>query len=79
MELTKKKIEILKQDENIESVEEDAMLFATELVRSRQLAEEEPYGIEMVLEDVVWWKSKFDSNPPTGVSKVCVVDTGKFS
>merc|ERR1712176_1563102 len=76
MKLTKKQIEDLKQDENIESVEEDAMLFATELVRSRQLAEVEPYGIEMVLEDVVWWKSKFDSNPPTGVSKVCVVDTG---
>merc|ERR1712176_853538 len=76
MKLTKKQIEDLKQDENIESVEEDAMLFATELVRSRQLAEEEPYGIEMVLEDVVWWKNQFDSNPPTGVSKVCVVDTG---
>merc|ERR1712176_1064155 len=40
------------------------------------LAEEEPYGIEMVLEDVDWWKSKFASSPPTGSAKVCVVDTG---
>merc|ERR1711923_326635 len=36
----------------------------------------EPYGNEMVLEDVDWWKSKFASSPPTGSAKVCVVDTG---
>merc|ERR1712176_859781 len=40
------------------------------------LAEEEPYGIEMVLEDVDWWEDKFANSPPTGSSKVCVVDTG---
>merc|ERR1711923_579038 len=76
MELTKREIELLKQDENIEAVEPDEYLYATEILRSRQLAEEEPYGIGMVLEDVAWWKAKFDSSPPTGSSKVCVVDTG---
>merc|ERR1712157_315396 len=54
----------------------DSTVYATELVRSRQLAEEEPYGIGMVLEDVAWWKDKFANSPPTGSSKVCVVDTG---
>merc|ERR1711902_392554 len=76
MELTKREIELLMQDENIENVEPDEFLYATELLRSRELAEEEPYGIGMVLEDVAWWKEKFDSSPPTGSSKVCVVDTG---
>merc|ERR1711971_314592 len=76
MKLTKKEIEMLKEDGDIESVEEDLELYALEHIRSRQLAEEEPYGIGMVLEDVSWWKGKFDSNPPAGLSKVCVVDTG---
>merc|ERR1712157_466328 len=84
MELTKEQIETLKKDENIQTIEPDSMLYATELLRSRELAnvlenvlaEEEPYGIEMVLEDVSWWKSKFESSPPTGSAKVCVVDTG---
>merc|ERR1712176_572555 len=76
MELTKKEIETLKQNKNIENIEPDFTLYATELLRSRELAEEEPYGIEMVLEDVDWWKSKFASSPPTGSAKVCVVDTG---
>merc|ERR1719278_1274057 len=80
MELTKEQIESLKKDENIQTIEPDGMLWALELLRSRELAnvlaEEEPYGIEMVLEDVDWWKSKFESSPPTGSAKVCVVDTG---
>jgi len=76
MELTKKQIETLRQNENIIRIEPDAKAYATELLRSRELAEEEPYGIEMVLEDVDWWKSKFASSPPTGSAKVCVVDTG---
>merc|ERR1719278_1954689 len=80
MELTKEQIESLKKDENIQTIEPDGMLWALELLRSRELAnvlaEEEPYGIEMVLEDVSWWKSKFESSPPTGSAKVCVVDTG---
>merc|ERR1712176_799587 len=76
MELTKNQIEILKQNENIEAVEPDEMMYATELLRSRQLVEEEPYGIGMVLEDVAWWEDKFANSPPTGSSKVCVVDTG---
>merc|ERR1711971_1028434 len=76
MKLTKKEIEMLKEDGDIESVEEDLELYALEHIRSRQLAEEEPYGIGMVLEDVEWWKGKFETSPPTGSSKVCVVDTG---
>merc|ERR1711923_110476 len=75
MELTKREIELLMQDENIEAVEPDEYLYATELLRSRELAEEEPYGIGMVLQDVAWWEEKFASTP-TGSSKVCVVDTG---
>merc|ERR1711923_611861 len=75
MELTKREIELLMQDENIEAVEMDEYLYATELLRSRELAEEEPYGIGMVLQDVAWWEEKFASTP-TGSSKVCVVDTG---
>merc|ERR1711923_623600 len=75
MELTKREIEMLMQDENIEAVEPDEYLYATELLRSRELAEEEPYGIGMVLQDVAWWEDKFASTP-TGSSKVCVVDTG---
>merc|ERR1712115_430514 len=69
-------IETLMQNENIEAVEPDSTVYATEFVRSRQLAEEEPYGIGMVLEDVAWWEDKFANSPPTGSSKVCVVDTG---
>merc|ERR1712115_676306 len=69
-------IETLMQNENIEAVEPDSTVYATEFVRSRQLAEEEPYGIGMVLEDVAWWEDKFASTPPEGSSKVCVVDTG---
>merc|ERR1711971_1153380 len=76
MKLTKKEIEMLENDPNVESIEPDSTVYATELVRSRQLAEEEPYGIGMVLEDVSWWEGKFASSPPLGSSKVCVVDTG---
>merc|ERR1711923_395609 len=75
MELTKREIELLMQDENIEAVEMDGTFYALELLRSRELAEEEPYGIGMVLQDVAWWEEKFASTP-TGASKVCVVDTG---
>jgi len=39
----------------------------------RRLQEQQPYGIGMVLEDVDFWKNL---PPPTGSSKVCVVDTG---
>merc|ERR1719410_1559466 len=76
MDLTKEEIETLMQNGDIEAVEQDSPLYALELLRSRELAEDEPYGIGMVLEDVDWWKAKFDESPPTGSSKVCVVDTG---
>merc|ERR1712176_1754164 len=74
--LSAKELRELENDPNIESIEPDTKMYATELVRSRQLAEEEPYGIGMVLEDVAWWEDKFANSPPTGSSKVCVVDTG---
>ena len=38
--------------------------------------EEDPYGIEMVLENVTWWEEKFAEGPRPGSAKVCVVDTG---
>ena len=41
----------------------------------RRLAEEIPYGIEMVLEDMDWWETIF-AKVPSGSSKICVVDTG---
>jgi subtilisin family serine protease len=76
MRLSAKELEELENDSNVESVEDDPQVYVSELVRSRQLAEEEPYGIGMVLEDVEWWEDKFANSPPTGSSKVCVVDTG---
>merc|ERR1719293_126055 len=76
MTLSAKELRELENDPNIESIEPDTKMYATELVRSRQLAEEEPYGIGMVLEDLAWWEDKFANSPPTGSSKVCVVDTG---
>ena len=45
-------------------------------VRRRRLAEVEPYGIGMVLENVTWWEGLFATSPPAGSAKVCVVDTG---
>merc|ERR1719401_2446233 len=71
MRLSEKERRELENDPNVESIEPDSTVYATELVRSRQLAEEEPYGIGMVLEDVAWWKDKFANSPPTGSSKVC--------
>jgi len=44
--------------------------------RLRRLAEDVPYGIGMVLEDVEWWEAMFVIAPPTGSTKLCVVDTG---
>ena len=78
MELTEKEVEMLKQDDDVVAGETDYELYATELLRSRELEEEEPYGIGMVLQDVPWWEEKFASTPPEGSSKVCVVDTAKF-
>ena len=59
--------------------EPDYEMSATEVLISYKLEEEEQYGIGMVLQDVPWWEDKFASTPPEGLSKVCVVDTGKFS
>ena len=78
MQLTEKEVETLKQDDDVVAVETDYELYATELLRSRELEEEERYGISMVLQDVPWWEEKFASTPPEGSSKVCVVDTAKF-
>ena len=49
MELIEKEVEMLKQDDDVVAGETDYELYATELLRSRELEEEEPYGIGMVL------------------------------
>jgi len=65
-------------DPSIESVEFDIPIYALEniYVRNeavRKLAEDTPYGIPMVLEDLDFWSSL---PPPSGSKKVCVADTG---
>ena len=79
MELTEKEVKMLKQDDEVLAGETDYELYATELLRSCELEEEEPHGIGMVLQDVPWWEEKFASTPAEGSSKVYAVDTGKFS
>merc|ERR1712039_772215 len=67
--------EDLKKNRNVESVEIDYPQYVLDGTAGyvRKLAEETPYGIPMVLEDMDFWK-KLD--PPTGSIKVCVADTG---
>merc|ERR1719412_2851579 len=68
-------LEDLKKNHNVEHVEIDYPQYALDDTAGyvRKLAEETPYGINMVLEDMDFWK-KLD--PPTGSIKVCVADTG---
>jgi len=76
MTTSKEEIEKLCNDPKVKYCEIDGPQWPLEHIRSRSLAEEQPYGIDMVLQDVEWWKQKFNDDPPTGSSKVCVVDTG---
>merc|ERR1719264_554251 len=73
--MTKKDVKLLEQNENIERIEEDYKVFALGEKNShiRKLAEETPYGIPMVLEDMDFWKGLGE---PSGSIKVCVADTG---
>jgi len=73
---TKEEVEYYKQHPDVEYVEPNyAMHVLEDPVYERNLAEEEPYGISMVLQDMGFWK---DLGPPSGESKVCVVDTGYY-
>jgi len=72
----------LEQNDGVKYVEFDSLqeVFLDHKVSGdqrylRRLSEEQPYGIEMVLQDMTFWQSKFQE-VPTGASKVCVVDTG---
>jgi len=73
--VTKKEMEELKSDPNVERVEVDqkAHVLGKPTGHVRKLAEDTPYGIPMVLEDMDFWKSL---DTPSGSIKVCVADTG---
>jgi len=68
----------LRRDQNFVSVEFDAPMHALGDIDNykkavRELAEETPYGIPMVLQDLGFWESL---GTPPGSAKVCVADTG---
>merc|ERR1712194_985912 len=73
--ITKKDIQYFEQHPDIERIEVDQTLYAlgNKERHLRKLAEETPYGIPMVLQDVNFWNSLEE---PTGTIKVCVADTG---
>jgi len=73
--MTRKDVEKLKQKDYIERIEPDTTVYAFEDTAEyvRKLAEETPYGIEMVLQDMTFWNNL---SPPSGTIKVCVADTG---
>merc|ERR1712176_1364947 len=73
--LTKKEIEMLRENPGIKYIEEDSTLYAVDDTAGhiRKLAEDTPYGIPMVLEDMDFWKGL---DAPSGSIKVCVADTG---
>merc|ERR1719232_868718 len=73
--VTRKQMEYLRKDPKIKYVEYDQKV---SIVRDtsgnlRNLAEETPYGIPMVLQDMDFWKGL---GAPSGSIKVCVADTG---
>merc|ERR1740129_651058 len=67
--------ENLKKNRLVENVEIDYPQYVLEDTAGyvRKLAEETPYGIDMVLEDMDFWKGL---GAPSGSIKVCVADTG---
>merc|ERR1712157_252499 len=73
--ITKKDIQYFEQHPDIERIEVDQTLYAlgNKERHLRKLAEETPYGIPMVLQDVNFWHGLEE---PTGTIKVCVADTG---
>merc|ERR1740129_1010380 len=68
-------MEYLAQRRDIKHIEIDYPQYALEDTAGhvRKLAEETPYGIPMVLEDMDFWKGL---GAPSGSIKVCVADTG---
>merc|ERR1711862_1194 len=73
--VTKKDMQYLAQQPNIQSIEVDTTVYALEDTAGyvRNLAEDAPFGIPMVLEDMNFWK---ELGAPSGSIKVCVADTG---
>merc|ERR1712157_700387 len=73
--VTKKDMQYLAQQPNIQSIEVDTTVYALEDTAGyvRNLAEDTPFGIPMVLEDMNFWK---ELGAPSGSIKVCVADTG---
>merc|ERR1711983_109860 len=73
--LTKEEIGMLRENPGIKYIEEDSTLYAVDDTAGhiRKLAEDTPYGIPMVLEDMDFWKGL---DAPSGSIKVCVADTG---
>merc|ERR1712176_653563 len=73
--VTKKDMHYLAQQPNIQSIEVDTTVYALEDTAGyvRNLAEDTPFGIPMVLEDMNFWK---ELGAPSGSIKVCVADTG---
>jgi len=75
--VTKKDIAYLKQNPDVVSVEVDETLHVLgerdPVGNLRKLAEEVPYGISMVLQDVAFFNGL---GTPAGSIKVCVADTG---
>merc|ERR1712157_645240 len=73
--VTKKDMQYLAQQPNIQSIEVDTTVYALEDTAGyvRNLAEDTPFGIPIVLEDMNFWK---ELGAPSGSIKVCVADTG---
>merc|ERR1711862_739917 len=73
--VTKKDMEYMGENPGIKYIEEDSTLYAVDDTAGhiRKLAEDTPYGIPMVLEDMDFWKGL---DAPSGSIKVCVADTG---
>ena len=71
----KSDIQSLEDNPHIKSVVTDDEVFVVgeKVGHLRYLAEEKPYGIDMVLQDMDFWKNL---DPPSGSIKVCVADTG---
>jgi len=72
--MTKAQAAILSEREDIERVEYDQEVSVVRDEYVRKLAEDTPYGIDMVLQDMTFWKE--DLEEPSGSIKVCVADTG---
>merc|ERR1719458_551539 len=68
-------MEYLAQRRDVKHIEIDTKVYALEDTAGyvRKLAEDTPYGIPMVLEDIDFWKGL---GAPSGSIKVCVADTG---